>query len=52
MKNVFFVIVQFFCFNYSYDVQIFMQIVILFDDLIDNCLLIKRVDITHTHVVR
>jgi hypothetical protein len=29
-----------------------MQAAILFDDLIDNCLLIERVDIAHAHVVR
>jgi hypothetical protein len=29
-----------------------MQAVVLFNDLIDNFLLIKRVDIAHAHVVR
>jgi hypothetical protein len=29
-----------------------MQIAVLFDDLIDNCLLIERVNIAHAHVVR
>jgi hypothetical protein len=29
-----------------------MQAAVLFDDLIDSCLLIERVDIAHAHVVR
>jgi hypothetical protein len=52
MKNVLVVIVQSFLFKQLVQCLDLYANVVLFDDLIDNCLLIERVNIAHAHVVR
>jgi hypothetical protein len=51
MYSVSFSIVQSFSFNDSHNIQIFVQIIILFDDLINNFLLIECVNVIHVYVM-